>query len=216
MKYLKQLKLNQLKNKTCLLRVDLNIKSPEKDAFRLRAVLPTIKFLIKNKAKIIILSHRGRPSKALSIKHQASSYTLKPFAKIISLLLRKPVHFMDFKKGFNASEISDTITRDSILLLENLRFFPEEEKNNRQFAKKLASLGDIFINDAFAVSHRENASVAAITQFLPSYAGLLLEKEIGNLDAVMKKSKKPLVVVLGGAKVSDKIGLINNFFKKAD
>ncbi len=100
--------------------------------------------------------------------------------------------------------------------MENLRFSPEEEKNDKDFAKLLASLGDIYINDAFAVSHRANASVEAITQFLPSYAGLLLEKEISNLDAVMKKFKKPLVVILGGAKVSDKIGLINNFLKKAD
>ncbi|MDP3053006.1 MAG: phosphoglycerate kinase [bacterium] len=216
MKYLGQLKPNQLKNKTCLLRVDLNIESPGKDAFRLQAILPTIKFLIKNGVKVVILSHRGRPLKATNEKRQATSYSLKSFAKILSRLIKKPVHFIDFKKGFNVSEISDTITRDSILLLENLRFLPEEEKNDKDFAKALASLGDIFINDAFAVSHRKNASVEAITHFLPSYAGLLLEKEIENLDAVMKKFKKPLVIILGGAKVSDKIGLINNFLKKAD
>lgn len=201
MKYLRQLKPNQLKNKTCLLRVDLNIESPEKDAFRLQAVLPTIKFLTKNGAKVVILSHRGRP------QGRESRLSLKPFAKILSRLLGKEVRFADRIKSFPAGDI---------VLLENLRFFPEEEKNDRQFAKKLASLGDIFVNDAFAVSHRANASVEAVTEFLPSYAGLLLEKEIENLDAVMKRFKKPLVIILGGAKVSDKIGLINNFLGKAD
>ncbi|MDP3052361.1 MAG: phosphoglycerate kinase [bacterium] len=229
MKYLRQLKLSQLKNKTCLLRVDLNIESPGKDAFRLQAILPTIKFLIKNGAKVVILSHRGRPKINLKSSpcgrsreaRQISSlknFSLKPFAGILSQLLGKPVRFIDFRNEFRASKIHKiiTITRDSIFLLENLRFLPEEEKNDSRFAKFLASLGDIYINDAFAVSHRENASVEAITKFLPSYAGFLLEKEIENLDAVIKKSKKPLVVILGGAKVSDKIGLINNFLKSAD
>lgn len=184
MKYLSQLKPDQLKGKTCLVRVDLNVEDEKKDNFRLQAILPTLKFLIKNKAKIIILSHRGRRPKLLS---------LKPFAKIISRLLKKPVRF-----------------------LENLRFSAGEEKNDKKFAKRLAALGDIYINDAFAVSHRQNASVVAITKFLPSYAGLLLEKEIKNLGSAMKNFRKPLIVVLGGVKVSDKIGLIKYFFKKAD
>jgi phosphoglycerate kinase len=197
MKYLSQLKLSQLKGKACLVRADLNAEEEKKDNFRLQAILPTLKFLIKNKARIVILSHRGRQPKLLS---------LKPFVKILLQLLKKPVRFINL----TTSDIAN------ISLLENLRFFPGEEKNDKKFAKKLASLGDIYINDAFAVSHRQNASVAAITKFLPSYAGLLLEKEIKNLDSVMKGFKKPLVIVLGGAKVSDKIGLINYFSKKAD
>ncbi len=221
MKYLKQLKPNQLKNKTCLLRVDLNIESPEKDTFRLQAILPTIKFLVKNKAKVVILSHRGRPA---PLKRGISNFqfpiskqfSLKPFAKILSRLLGKEVCFVsDFYFSDIRKKIKDS-NSGAVFLLENLRFMPGEEKNDSRLAKSLASLGDIFINDAFAVSHRANASVEAITSFLPSYAGLLLEKEINNLGAVMKKFKKPLVIILGGAKISDKIGLINNFLKKAD
>ena len=101
-------------------------------------------------------------------------------------------------------------------MLENLRFWPEEEQNNLEFAEKLASLGDFYINDAFAVSHRKNASVAAITRFLPGYAGLLLEKEIKNLSAIVKNPKRPMTVILGGAKISDKIGLIKNLYSQAD
>jgi len=269
MKYLRQLKPVQLKNKICLLRVDFNISAKdaapvggqgsasgweigEKEAFRIWAVLPTIKFLIKNKAKVVILSHRGRPKtqnyadytqtnadeflrqSASSRRESAfspreSAFSLKPFARILSRLLKKSVHFIDFNIGKSGtSDVSKLMlilrTSDvlniknspsaSIFLLENLRFFPEEEKNDQDFAKSLASFGDIFINDAFAVSHRENASVSAITRFLPSYAGLLLEKEIKNLNSVMSGFEKPLVIILGGAKVSDKIGLINNFLGK--
>lgn len=216
MKYLSQLKPNQLRNKTCLLRVDLNIEFEEKDAFRLQAILPTIEFLTKKGAKVVILSHRGRPLKTKNY----NNFSLKPFAKIISRLLGKPVYFIDFNIGKSDSpRLKDKIKNSppgAIFLLENLRFLPEEEKNDKKFAKKLASLGDIYINDAFAVSHRKNASVTAIARFLPSYAGLVLEKEIKNFDSVMKNFKKPLVIIFGGAKVSDKIGLINNFLEKVD
>lgn len=260
MKFLSSLTKKDLQNKICLLRVDLNIQDAElreKKNWhpRILAVLPTIEFLIKNGAKVAILSHRGRPAplrRGISKSEFLISkqFSLKPFAKILSHLLKKPVCFIDFdflslrgvpqsgttKQSFEiaspryggarndiiASARNDTegqfrnSTVGSIFLLENLRFFSEEEKNNKKFAKQLASLGDIYINDAFAVSHRANASLAAITKFLPSYAGLLLEKEIKNLDKAMKNSKKPLVVILGGAKISDKIGLIKNFLKKAD
>jgi len=220
MKYLRQLKPNQLKNKTCLLRVDLNIETPEKESFRIQAILPTIKFLIDSGARIVFLSHRGRPIKTNSQQPTTDSYSLKPFAEIISKLTKKPVHFVDcaefsdWQKGDLKNKIVDS--GDEIILLDNLRFFAEEEKNDDKFAGFLASLGEIYINDAFAVSHRENASVAAITKFLPSYCGLLLEKEIENLDGVTKECKKPLAIILGGAKISDKIGLINNFWEKAD
>ena len=209
------------------MRVDLNIEFEKKDAFRIQAILPTIEFLTQNGAKVIILSHRGRPKADSKFKIQNSKFSLKPFAKIISELLKKPVHFIDFNIGkLGTSDVLKLMTSDvvnikrspsaSIFLLENLRFFSEEEKNDEQFAKKLASLGDIYINDAFAVSHRANASVAAIAKFLPSYAGLILEKEIENLNAAMTNFEKPLVIILGGAKVFDKVGLIDNFSKKAD
>ena len=119
---------------------------------------------------------------------------------------------------FDAKKIKKSVATasGSIFLLENLRFLPGEEKNDEKFAKQLASLGDLYINDAFAVSHRANASVEAITKFLPSYAGLLMEKEIENLNKAIKKPKKPFVIILGGAKISDKLGIIKNFKQKAD
>lgn len=213
------MKQAQLKNKTCLLRIDLNIEIRKKEAFRIQTILPTIKFLVKNGARVVILGHRGRPGKFKDINLKIKNFSLKPFAGIFSQLLKKPVHFIDFKNSTLIPQLADKIKNSqsgSIFLLENLRFFPAEEKNESQFAESLACLGDIYINDAFAVSHRANASVAAITEFLPSYAGLLLEEEIRNLNWLMKRSLKPLVVILGGAKVSDKIGLINNFLAKAD
>ncbi|MEK9168343.1 MAG: phosphoglycerate kinase [Patescibacteria group bacterium] len=222
MKFLSSLTKKDLQNKICLLRVDLNIQNADlrgqtrgttrKQNWHLRilAVLPTIEFLIGNGAKVVILSHRGRPQKVSSIKYQVSSYTLKPFAKILSSLFKKPVHFIE-GTTFHAWNVEG-----DIFLLENLRFLKDEEENSGKLAKQLASLGDIYINDAFAVSHRKNASVAAITKFLPSYAGLLLEKEIKNLDKAMKSPKKPLIVILGGAKISDKIGMVKNFLNRAD
>jgi 3-phosphoglycerate kinase len=223
MKYLSSLKNKNLSEKTCLLRVDFNVeeedlKEPGRIPFRVTAVLPTLEFLIQRGAKIIILSHRGRPKvQILNSKFEIRNYSLKPFAAMLSELLKKSVQFIDFKKDFRRIKtITEINPGGTIFLLENLRFFPEEERNDKGFARKLVSLGDFYINDAFSVSHRRNASIAAIAGLLPSYAGLLLEKEIKNLSQAIKKPKKPLVVVLGGAKISDKIGMVKNFLKKAD
>jgi len=235
MKYLSSLKNKNLSDKICLLRVDFNIQNTDLHAcppkpwrrrgyehgltrippFRISAILPTIQFLLNRKAKVVILSHRGRPVKVQSSKLKVKSLSLKPFAKILSNLLNKPVNFIDFENGFNAPKIHKTITasRDKIFLLENLRFLPGEEKNDVKFAKKLASLGNFYVNDAFSVSHRKNASIVAITKFLPSYPGFCLEKEIKNLSKAIKNPKKPLIIILGGAKISDKIGVIKNFMK---
>ncbi|MBI5079495.1 phosphoglycerate kinase [Candidatus Wolfebacteria bacterium] len=219
MKFLSSLIKKDLQNKICLLRVDLNVQELETRQNihpRVSAILPTIEFLIGNGAKVVILSHRGRPKPA---ERANSEFSLKPLAAILSKLLKKTVNFVDFQKlddfGELKSKIQDS-SPGSIFLLENLRFWPEEERNNPKFAKKLAFLGDFYVNDAFAVSHRKNASVAAITLFLPSYAGLLLEKEIKNLSAVIKNPKRPMAVILGGAKISDKIGVIKNLYSKAD
>lgn len=184
----------------------------QKKHLRIEAVLPTIKFLIGRGAKVVILSHRGRPQ---SHKRQ-KGFSLKPFAKILSKFLKKPVYFIN---NFDFNDIKREIKNSrpkTIFLLENLRFLPGEQKNDKRLARNLAKIGDFYINDAFSVSHRENASVVAITEFLPSYGGLLLEKEIENLSMTMKKPRRPLVIVLGGAKISDKIGLIINFLKRAD
>lgn len=198
------------------MRVDLNLTDDDlkkqKNHLRIEAVLPTIKFLISRGAKVVILSHRGRPQ---SHKRQ-KGFSLKPFAKILSKFLKKQVYFIN---SFDFNHIKTKIKNSrpkTVFLLENLRFLPGEQKNDKRLARNLAKIGDFYINDAFSVSHRENASVVAITEFLPSYCGLLLEKEIKNLSMTMKKPRRPLVIVLGGAKISDKIGLIINFLKRAD
>lgn len=203
MKYLSRLGKKELTGKTCLLRVDLNIKSL-KDQFRIDSILPTIKYLLKSKSKIIILSHRGRPIGA------DSKLSLRPIAKIIALKLKKEIKFID---SFDPKKIKNEIGSDnkrSIFMLENLRFLPGEEKNGNDLAKKLAGLGDIYINDAFAVSHRKNASVFAITKYIKSYAGLLLEKEISGLTEATKGPKRPLIIVLGGTKIDAKINIVKN------
>jgi len=245
MRYLSSLKNKKLSNKTCLLRVDFNLTDAElsEKNLRITAVLPTIKFLIGRGAKVVILSHRGRPvplkrgiSNSPAYAEPAcrtgrasagrqflisKNFTLKPFTKILSSLLKKPVHFIDFDKKVNFIKIEDAqkiraSVNGSIFLLENLRLLKGEKENSTALAKKLASLGDLYINDAFSVSHRKNASVVAITKFLPSYAGLCLENEIKNLSKAMRNPKKPLIIILGGAKISDKIGVIKNFSRRAD
>ncbi len=226
MKFLSFLAKKDLQNKICLLRVDFNIQKTDlsKNHLRISAILPTINFLLKNKAKVVILSHRGRPIKSkisrltITGTQKSQKYSLKPFVKILSSLLKKSVYFIDFKKEFNVSEIKKIINSPAgdIFLLENLRFFEGEEKNDKKFAKRLASLGDFYVNDAFSDSHRNNASITAITEFLPSYAGFSFKNEIENLDKAIKNFKKPLVVILAGAKISDKIGLIKNFLSRAD
>ena len=207
MKLLSSLKNKNLSKETCLLRVDFNISEKDNNNPRLETALPTLKFLIEKKSKIVILSHRGSFGKRLS---------LRPFADIVSKKLKQKINFISH---FNFLKISDDIKKSkpgSVFLLENLRFLPAEEKDDEKFAKQLASLGTFYINDAFGVCHRKNASISKIIKFLPSYAGLQLEKEIKNLSSVMKNAKKPLVIILGGAKISDKIGLIKNFALIAD
>lgn len=225
MKFLSSLAKKDLQNKICLLRVDLNITDAElreleqKIHPRISKILPTINFLLKNNAKVVILSHRGRPNKKCQMSEvRCQKLSLKPFTKILSFLLKKPVHFIDFKKEFNVSEIKTVInsTAGDIFLLENLRFIPEEMEDDKKFAKRLASLGNFYVDDAFSDSHRNNASITAITKFLPSYAGFSFKNEIDNLNNAIKNFKRPLVIILGGAKISDKIGLIKNFLSRAD
>jgi len=223
---LSSLKNKSLSNQTCLLRVDFNIENGElrdyqrgakQIPWRIKRILPTIRFLTERGARMVILSHRGRPKKASSVKHQASSHSLKPFAKILSKLLKRPVRFVNFTRGTDdVSKLTPILKTSNIVLLENLRFYPAEEKNGKKFAEKLAGWGDFYVNDAFGVCHRKNASLAAIAKFLPSYAGLLLEEEIKILSRIMKNPKKPLVFIIGGAKISDKLGVVKKFIKKAD
>lgn len=207
MKYLSKIDTIQLRGKTCLLRVDLNIKSL-KDTFKINSILLTIKFLLSKKAKVVILSHRGRPSKP------DKKLSLKPIAKMISKKIGVPVKFLpDLDLGVAKKEIDHDI-KHKVFCLENLRFLPGEEKNNSNIAKELAGLGNIYVNDAFAVSHRKNASVFAITKYIKSYAGLLLEKEIDGLTRATKNPKQPLIIVLGGTKIDSKISIVRNLNSK--
>ena len=192
---------------TALLRLDFNTE----DDWRMRAVIPTIKLLLKTGGRIVIVSHRGRPEgfdKKLSLRGDA--------AKLSKLLGGKKVKFISH---FRFAEIKRQVAaapRGSIFLLDNLRFLPGEERNDPKLAKQLASLADFYVNDAFAVSHRVDASVVAITKFLLSYAGIEMENEIKSLGKAIIKPKRPVVLVLGGAKASDKLGVIAHFKNKAD
>lgn len=194
--------------RTALVRIDLNINS-KSDLFRLEAILPTINLLLKNKVRVVLLSHRGRPEKP------DKENSLAGFASIISKRLRMPVDFIAAYRigGLRAAILASDA---KVVLVENLRFFNGEEANESSFGKALADCGDFYINDAFAVSHRENSSVTQLPNSLPSYAGLNFAEEIKNLSGVMKAPKKPVVLIIGGAKISDKLGVVKNFWNKAD
>jgi phosphoglycerate kinase len=204
-KYISQENIKKYKNKTCFLRVDFNEKmGEEKNSYRFKATLPTIKFLLENNVKIVIASHRGR--------YGENPFSLKPFHKILEEKLNTSIKFFD--KIPEPEKIIET--QEKIILLENLRFYKEEEKNNSKFAKKIASLADFYVNEAFSVSHRKNASMTKITRFLPSFGGLHLQKELQNLDKIKKDFNHPFTLILGGAKTKDKVAVIKKFWNKID
>lgn len=216
MKFIKEVK--NLKNKKVLLRVDFNVSLEDgivnKDSdWRIKASLSTIKFLIKNEAKIILIAHFGRPQKGnIAINRKENS--LKPVAKRLAELLNHKIEFIDDCLGEKVKSAIDEIKVGEVFLLENLRFYKEEELNEEKFAKEIASYADIYINDAFAVSHRQHSSVVAITNFLPSFAGLLLEKEIKILSQVIANPVKPATIIIGGAKTKTKLPVILNLMNK--
>ncbi|MFP4112110.1 MAG: phosphoglycerate kinase [Candidatus Woesearchaeota archaeon] len=195
-----------IKNKRVLVRVDFNVpvkKGKVMNDKRIRESLPTINYILKKKAKqIILMSHLGRPKGEFDEK-----YSLKPVAKRLTSLLGKKVYFVD-------DCLKPAPADSEVVLLENLRFYKDEKTNDSRFAKQLASNADVYVNDAFGTCHRAHASVHAVTRYLRSAPGFLVEKEIKNLS--LEDPKKPFVVVLGGSKVSDKINVINNLLKKAD
>lgn len=217
MKFLESLQGKDLSKEICVLRIDLNVK--DRSNFRLLAILPTFKLLQKAGAKIIILGHEGRPR--YGSKEDYKKYSLKPFVGTLSKEIKRKIIFIGFKPHlsknffFETRGRIDNAPKGSIFLLENLRFLRGEAENDAKLAKELASLGTFYVNDAFSASHRANASLVGITRFLPSYAGRLLEKEIENLDKARRFNKKPFVIILGGAKVRDKIGLIKNLYPRA-
>lgn len=210
MRLLSKLNLKKYTGKTCLLRVDLNVEKEElKDNFRLRAILPTISHLLKHGIRIVILSHRGRPGGF------QKDLSLSPFGPLLSKAVGTQLDFIAaYRMGAIRKAIANSAVK--IILLENLRFFNGEEANDPSFARQLASFGDFYVNDAFAVSHRPNASVCAIAKYIPSYAGLLFEQEITQLSGVREKQPHPFLMIIGGAKVSDKLGVVSAFLKKID
>ena len=205
---------NQLAEKKVLVRVDFNvpiINGQVQDETRIKETLPTIKLLQELNCKIILLSHLGRPD-----GKKVDDLSLKIIIPTLEKLIGTQVHFAENCIGQEAVIGSAALKNGEILLLENCRFHPEEETNNQEFAEKLATLADFYINDAFAVSHRAHASVEALAKLLPSAAGLLLEKEVNILSKILEKSEQPLTLVLGGAKIDTKIGLFKNFIPKAN
>ena len=205
-----------LRGKRVLIRVDFNVPLDKDlnvtDDNRIRASLPTIQYALDHGAKVILMSHLGRPD-----GKPVSSMSLSPAAKRLSELLKRDVIQCSDAIGPRVKEELKRLNGvTSVALLENLRFASDEEKNDPAFAKALSENGDLYINDAFGSSHRAHASIEAITKYLPSGAGFLLEKEIQYLGEAMQHPKKPFVAILGGSKVSDKIGVVENLIAKVD
>ncbi|HEX9151437.1 MAG TPA: phosphoglycerate kinase [Flavobacterium sp.] len=204
------------KNKKAIIRVDFNVPLDENfnvtDATRIEAAKPTIEAILAQGGSVILMSHLGRP------KGIEEKYSLKHILKTTSEVLGVPVQFASNCVGVEAKNAADNLKAGEVLLLENLRFHNEEEAGDVAFAKELASLGDIYVNDAFGTAHRAHASTTIIAQFFPTEKcfGLLLAKEIESLNKVLKNSEKPVTAVLGGSKVSSKITVIENILDKVD
>lgn len=201
-----------LKDKKILLRVDFNVpvsKGKITDDYRIISTLPTIRYLLTKKCKIIIMTHWGKPG-----GKKIKEYSTKKLAVYLSEKINKKIDFIDDCIGSKVFKKTEIMKNGDILFLENLRYYKEEEKNDIIFASQLAQLGDVYVNDAFGVSHRKNASVSAITNFLSPCAGLLLESELLNLEKIFNP-KKPLIVLIGGAKIKTKIALIKKIQKNA-
>ena len=203
-----------LSDKKILLRLDLNVPLIDNkitDSTRIDKILPTLNFLIAQKAKIIIVSHVGRP-KGKVVKN----LSLQPISEDLSKKLNQNVRLVSNNiKQINLNELFKN-NDEKIIMLENIRFYSEEEKNNQQFAKHLANLADIYVNDAFSCSHRSHASIHEITNFLPSYSGLQFDLEVNALKKITSDIKKPITCIIGGSKVSTKINIIKNLITKFD
>lgn len=210
----KKIEFLSVEGKKVLVRVDFNVPLKDgkvTDDTRIQESLPTIRCLLKKNAAVILCAHLGRPKGTVNLK-----YSLQPVAKKLGEILGMPVNFAEDCVGDKAKKAATQLKQGQVLLLENLRFHPEEEKNDESFAKELASLASCFVQDAFGAVHRAHASTVAVTKFLPSAAGFLLQKELNALGKVIEGAQHPFVAVLGGAKVSDKIGVIQHLLEKTD
>ena len=204
-----------LKGKKVFVRCDFNVPMDEKqnitDNTRIKAALPTIKYLLEQNCKIILASHLGRPKGEVK-----PEFSLKPVAKELSKLLGKDIIMANDVIGEDATSKAENLKEGEIMLLENVRFHREETDNDPEFAKKLASMAEIFVNDAFGTAHRAHASTTGIADYIPGVAGFLIEKELKFLGNAINNPERPFVAILGGAKVSDKIGVIDSLLDKVD
>lgn len=203
-----------VKGKKVLVRVDFNVPVKEGvvgDDTRIRAALPTLEYLLQNGAALILCSHLGRPKGSPD-----PQYSLRPVAEYLATLLGKPVAFAEDCIGPKAEDAAKALKTGDVLLLENTRFHAGETKNDPGMAEQLAALAEVYVNDAFGSAHRAHASTEGVARFLPAVAGFLLEKEIKYLGQAVTAPEKPFVAILGGAKISDKIGVIKNLLVKAD
>ncbi len=210
----KTIKDIDVRSKTVLLRADYNVPIENgkiTDDYRIEQSLPTIEYLIKKGARVVICSHLGRPD-----GRPDTSLSLWPVAKQLSKLLDAPVSFVDDCIGPKVEAAANKLKPGEVLLLENLRFHKAEEQNDNDFAAQLASIADIFVQDGFGVLHRAHDSTEAVTHHLPSVAGLLLAREVDTITRVMEAPERPLVAIIGGAKISDKIEMLNKFIEIAD
>jgi phosphoglycerate kinase len=202
-------------NKRVLVRVDFNVPQDKSDGHitddrRIRESLPTLNYLLEHGASLVLMSHLGRP------KGRDEKFSLKPVAVRLQELLGRPVQMANDVIGDEVVKQAQALKPGDVLLLENVRFYPEEEKNDPAFARELARLGDIYVDDAFGSAHRAHASTSGVADYLPAVAGFLMEKELDYLGGALDDPKKPFVAILGGAKIGDKIGVIENLLPKVD
>lgn len=201
--------------KTVFMRVDFNVPLDENGNItndsRIRGAIPTIQYLLENGAKVILVSHLGRPKGQF-----VDSMSLKPVAQRLSEILAKPVLFIPDCVGETVAQQVKELPYGEVAMLENIRFYAEEEANDENFAQSLAALADIYVNDAFGTVHRAHASISGITKYLPSVCGFLLEKEVNTLTRALENPQRPFIAIVGGSKVSDKIGVIKNLLGKVD
>lgn len=201
--------------KRALIRVDFNVPLDEQgsvtDDTRIRAALPTIRYILDRGGSAVLMSHLGRPKKKV-----VDSLRLDPVARRLEELLGRPVKKIDAITGPEAEAAAQSLQPGEVLLLENVRFDPREEANDESMARELAKLGDVYVNDAFGTAHRAHASTEGVARFLPAVAGLLMERELAVLGGAIQNPERPLVAIIGGAKISDKIGVIQNLLQKVD